>query len=213
MKHLSLTIIFATLLLLVACEVPSQQHETTELEIATQWIQQAPTYAHDGYNLTLTEYYIQESYPERHVLTFNFTSRAAGYGDRSQQAVAQVLTNHTIQVVIVEEEIVSATIDEKWNELTQEEIPPQETTDHNEPVTQPQETLLMFQPMQCEEYSFGNSAEEIQNHYQQQGAQLSVERVDTDNIVCQACSICSTTYYYQASIQEGEEPLLADGWQ
>ncbi|MFT4249739.1 MAG: hypothetical protein ACMXYD_00015 [Candidatus Woesearchaeota archaeon] len=208
MKH-TLPILLAALLVLAACQAPTQEpYETTELEIATQWIQQAPTYAHDGENLALTEYYVQESYPERHVLTFSFTSRTAGYGDRSDELVAQVLTDHEIRVVIVEEEVVSAVIDGVWDEVAQEMLLEQQPTDPNEPVTQ-----VTFQPMQCEEYFFGNTAEEMQNYYEQQGAVLTVERVDTDRMVCQACSICPTTHYYQATIQEGEEILLADDWQ
>ncbi len=126
MKKIPLTLLLAGLLVFAACTevngTDTQPHETAELALAEEWVREAPTYAYDGMNLTLEEYFVQESDPEQHVITFNFTSRQAGYGDRSDDMTAQVLTDHQIRVVVVELEVVSAHIDGAWNELTQQPI-------------------------------------------------------------------------------------------
>lgn len=221
-------VLLAALLVLAAC-TSSQPHETQELQQAEQWVQNAPTYAYDGMNLELVEYYVQESDPEQHVITFEFTSRQAGYGDRSDEMAAQVITDHVITVTIINQEVRSAVIDGRWDELNQRVIegsrPINDSTDTNETEVQ----TLSFQPMQCDEYAWDEwyAAGEIQyadeptaqqlitDYYAQEHAiELSVERVDTDQIVCQACSICQTTHYFQTSAQAADaEVLRADGWE
>ena len=52
-----------------------------------------------------------------------FTSRTAGYGDRSGQMTAQVLTSHSMRVVVApDDSIMSAVIDSAWNELSQKPL-------------------------------------------------------------------------------------------
>lgn len=220
----------AALLVLAAC-TGNQAQETQAVQQAEQWVQNAPTYAYDGQNLELIDYYVQESYPERHVVTFEFTSRQAGYGDRSDEMAAQVLTDHMITVTIVNEEVQSAVIDGRWDERNQREI------DGSRPVNDPADTdsnstelqTLTFQPMQCEEYEWDEwyAAGEIQyvdepttqqlitDYYAQEHAiELDVERVDTDQIVCQACNICQTTHYFRTTTTPVDADVLeADGWQ
>ena len=70
--------------------------------LAESWIQGAPTYTYDGSDLRFVSYVQQESFPVRHVLTYTFTSSHAGYGNRSAQVTAQVITGHTIQVAIID---------------------------------------------------------------------------------------------------------------
>ena len=49
----------------------------------------------------------------------HFTSSHAGYGNRSAQVTAQVITGHTIQVVIIDGIVDTAVIDGKWDEIGQ----------------------------------------------------------------------------------------------
>lgn len=88
-------------------------------EHATTFVRESPTYQFDGSNLTLVEEQILESDPIQYVFTFTFLSASAGYGDRSDQIVAQVLTDHVAHVIIVEGQIVSAILDGQWDMLTQ----------------------------------------------------------------------------------------------
>lgn len=233
----TILVLLAVLLVLAAC-TSNKAQETQAVQQAEQWVQNAPTYAYDGQNLELIDYYVQESDPERHVVTFEFSSRQAGYGDRSNQAAAQVITDHVIIVTIVEQEIQSAVIDGRWDELNQREI------DGSRPVNNPEEPVnssadqetnspgvqtLSFQPMQCEEYAWDEwyAAGEIQyvdepttqqlitDYYAQEHAiELDVERVDTDQIVCQACSVCQTSHYFRTTMTPVDADVLeADGWQ
>jgi hypothetical protein len=87
--------------------------------IAEDWIKNAPTYSYDGSDLVLEDYRSAENYPEEHILTYSFTSSHGGYGNRTGQMVAQVITNHTIEVTLYNSNVVSAIIDGVWDEREQ----------------------------------------------------------------------------------------------
>ncbi len=93
--------------------------ESQVKELAESWIRGAPTYTYDGSGLVFVNYIQQESYPVRHVLTYTFTSSHAGYGDRSGKVTAQVITEHTIIITIIDGRVDSAVIDGKWDEKGQ----------------------------------------------------------------------------------------------
>jgi hypothetical protein len=52
-------------------------------------------------------------------MTYEFMSSQAGYGDRSGEAPAQVITQHTIVVRVAGGEVTSAIIDGIWDEMYQ----------------------------------------------------------------------------------------------
>ena len=104
--------------------------------LAESWIREAPTYKYDGSGLVLVDYVQQESFPVRHVLTYNFTSSHAGYGDRSGKVTAPVITEHTIKITIIDGSVDSAVIDGKWDEMGQFMIG--------------SELSFSYQPMMCE---------------------------------------------------------------
>ncbi len=90
-------------------------------EIAENWIEtSSPTYTHDGSDLTFISE--DEITPGRYLFVFSFTSSSAGYGDRSDQMTAQVITPHTIEVTVEDGELVSAVTDEVYDELAEEMI-------------------------------------------------------------------------------------------
>ena len=53
---------------------------------------------------------------------FEFDSSQAGYGNRRDQMSAQVITHHVILVNIENEELISAIVDDKWDEINQKEL-------------------------------------------------------------------------------------------
>jgi hypothetical protein len=96
--------------------------ESIQVKIAKEFVTSSPTFAFDGMPETITVHdeMILESFPEQHVITIGFTLRHGGYGDRAGQAVTDALTPHEIVVIVVENEVVSAIIDNKWDELSQQ---------------------------------------------------------------------------------------------
>jgi len=50
---------------------------------------------------------------------FKFESRQAGYGDRTGQALAEVITPHEAIITVAQDEVTSAMMDDKWDMLTQ----------------------------------------------------------------------------------------------
>lgn len=86
--------------------------------IAEEAVKNAPTYKFDGFDLefkgseTLRCLACWE-------FTFSFQSRAAGYGDRTGQMLAQVITPHTIRVTIDNGKITSLVTDRTFDELNQ----------------------------------------------------------------------------------------------
>lgn len=91
-------------------------------EVAEQWVKsEAPTYVFDGYDLELLE--VEEIVPQRrYELTFAFTSRAAGYGDRTEEMAAQVITPHQMVVVADQGEVVIAVTDGVYDEIAGEMV-------------------------------------------------------------------------------------------
>ncbi|MFQ6095275.1 MAG: carboxypeptidase regulatory-like domain-containing protein, partial [Candidatus Bathyarchaeia archaeon] len=83
------------------------------IKIAQDFIVQAPTYKYDGIRETLnvTDVKVLESFPVQYVITITFDSGHAGYGDRTGQVLAQVITPHTAVVKVVNDNVVSAVLD------------------------------------------------------------------------------------------------------
>ena len=75
--------------------------------LAEDWIRGAPTYRYDGSGLEFVNSVQRESYPVQHGLTYRFTSSHAGYGNRTGQVTAQVLTAHTVQITIIDGSVLS----------------------------------------------------------------------------------------------------------
>lgn len=98
--------------------------ETIPITIAKNFTVSSPTFAFDGMPETLKvgKVTILESFPEQFVIPINFDSLHGGYGNRANQMVTQVITPHIIIVTVVDGKVVSAIIDEKWNELDQKLI-------------------------------------------------------------------------------------------
>ncbi len=95
------------------------------LGIAQEFIKSSPTFAFDGMPETLEVELvaIRESFPEQYVIEADFDSLHGGYGDRTDQMVIQVITPHTMNLVVINGEVTSAILDGKWDELNQLQLP------------------------------------------------------------------------------------------
>jgi hypothetical protein len=88
-------------------------------EIASEWITEAPTYSYDGSDLEFVDYNVSPENPAQSTLNYTFTSTHGGYGNRSEQIVTQVITEHSIEVMLYNRNVISATIDGVWDEVNQ----------------------------------------------------------------------------------------------
>ncbi len=99
--------------------------EESNREKAENWIEEnAPTYLFDGSNLKFMEERGLDlvGCEDCYEYEFEFTSRHAGYGNREGEAVAQVITPHTIVVTIENGEITKVVTDNKFDEMKGELI-------------------------------------------------------------------------------------------
>ena len=92
------------------------------VEIAREFLIQAPTFKFDGIpeTIKIIETRILESFPIQYVVVIEFDSRHAGYGDRANQTLVQVITNHIAEIKVVSDNVVQAVIDDEWDELNQD---------------------------------------------------------------------------------------------
>ncbi len=113
---------------------------TTEavLGITQEFIKSSPTFAFDGIEetLSLELVAIRESFPEQYVIEADFDSLHGGYGDRTDEMVIQVITPHTMNLVVINGEVTSAILDGKWDELNQLQLPWTPTKGPDETVSQ-----------------------------------------------------------------------------
>lgn len=94
-------------------------------EIAENWVlENSSTYKFDGSNLELISE--GEIAAEMFIFNFSFTSSAAGYGDRTDQMLAQVITEHEIEVIVDRGNVVSAVINDEYCEMNKAMIEPME---------------------------------------------------------------------------------------
>ncbi len=118
--------VIAALKLIDAPPTPEELKEEAAEE-AQSWIENnSPTYKFDGMNLELTE--ITEVDNGKFIAVFEFDSRQAGYGDRTGQMLAQVITPHEIVISIEtaretgEWKITSAVTDGVYDEKAAERL-------------------------------------------------------------------------------------------
>ena len=93
------------------------------LEAAGNWIlNNSPTYLFDGSNLEHLDT-VTLNCLDCYGYIFTFDSAHAGYGERSGQVLAQVITPHTIGVATKEGTVIQAVTDKVYDEIRREFIP------------------------------------------------------------------------------------------
>ena len=88
--------------------------------IAEEFVRNSPTFAYDGIEgtLTLTDT-LTARCPYCWVFILEFDSSNAGYGDRTGQVLAEVITHHRAVIGVEQLEITSAVMDDKWDMIRQ----------------------------------------------------------------------------------------------
>lgn len=86
-------------------------------EVAQNWmLNESPTYTYDGSDLLLVMENILEE-GRSYQFEFEFQSNSAGYGDRTGEMTAQVITEHRTKVVVENGRVTEAVTDEVFSEL------------------------------------------------------------------------------------------------
>ncbi len=108
-------------------EGPTNKEDRLQ-EKAETWIKEnAPTYIFDGRNLEFVEKRGLDLIGCENCYEFEFTfeSTNAGYGDREGKILAQVITPHTIVVLVEDGEVTNAVTDQVFDEIKGESLEPQ----------------------------------------------------------------------------------------
>lgn len=110
------------IIVLMGCVTQKKEYtEEESLEIAKKFVLNSPTYKFDGQDLNHVDT-ITLRCPYCWEFIFEFTSRHAGYGDRSGQMIAQVITQHTARVTVESGKVTTAVMDNKWDMIDQKMI-------------------------------------------------------------------------------------------
>lgn len=125
-----ITAIFVTVLISVnkaSFLKPAVQTVTCKQEQAValteQFIKNTATYAFDGVENSIKKVKVETTDNGRTwQLVYLFKCRHPGYGDRSNQVLAEVITEHSVQVTIQGCRIVTAICDKNYDLLTNRQI-------------------------------------------------------------------------------------------
>ncbi|MEM3040807.1 MAG: hypothetical protein QXG97_02110 [Nitrososphaerota archaeon] len=100
---------------------PVDSSRDRAIKVAVEFIRSSPTFQFDGIpeTLMLKDYNLLESVPPKHVVTVVFYCRQSGYGNRTGQVLAQVITHHEAVITVVDSTVTSAVIDQIWDEINQ----------------------------------------------------------------------------------------------
>jgi len=94
--------------------------------IALSWLVNAPTFKFDGVagSAAVVDSWLAMTFaaPSFWGVTIEFDTLHAGYGDRSGQFLAQVITHHVIRIHVTEGAVTFAEIDGAWDEVKQRPI-------------------------------------------------------------------------------------------
>jgi len=95
-----------------------QMSEEESKKIAEQFVRNSPTFAFDGIENTLElTGTLTVRCPYCWVFIFEFDSRHPGYGDRTGEVLAEVITPHRAAIAVEQLEITSALMDDRWDML------------------------------------------------------------------------------------------------
>jgi hypothetical protein len=128
---------------------------------------------------------------------------------------AQVITEHSITITIVDGIVQSAVIDGKWDEMGQ--------------FMAGFDLSLSYRPKMCEKtpwqvweensgrvYIRAPTDEEIIKSYYITVYNIEVrdvKKIQLDQVTCQACDVCPETYRFGLTVNATEmQPLLDEGW-
>lgn len=107
-------------------QTPVIHDDTTSAEaeeLAIEFVMSSPTFSFDGVpgSIEVVDIVAAESYPVQYFITITFECSHAGYGDRTGQVLAQVITPHVMRLTVSDGRVLSAVIDGVWDEVNQRE--------------------------------------------------------------------------------------------
>lgn len=117
-------IALVTVLMIVESPGPGGMSEREGKHVARGFVKSSPTYSFDGHDLKYKEILDSDTAKCESCYTyvFKFKSRHPGYGNRSGEMLAQVITPHEARVTVESGEVISANLDGKWNMIDQEHL-------------------------------------------------------------------------------------------
>ncbi|HJH27572.1 MAG TPA: hypothetical protein C5S37_12615 [Methanophagales archaeon] len=122
---------------IIVAQSPIPADQKKSREIAEEYLLNTLTFRFDGVedSLKLVETNTLEC-PYCWEFVFEFQCRHAGYGNRTAQMLAQVITPHTARIIVEQGRVTSAIMDEKWDMLEQKMI------DSNNPIISVNSTVF-----------------------------------------------------------------------
>ena len=98
------------------------QSQQQSQQIAQNFVENEATFKFDGMKETL-KLAETTTLSDGYQFVFEFQSSQAGYGDRIDMMLAQVITPHQAVIVVKQDQVYSAVMDGKWNMMTQQLLP------------------------------------------------------------------------------------------
>jgi|GEM_PF-2770129 PGF-CTERM protein len=122
---------------IIVAQSPIPADKKKSREIAEEYLLNTLTFRFDGIedSLKLVDTNTLEC-PYCWEFVFEFQCRHAGYGNRTGQMLAQVITLHTARIIVEQGRVTSAIMDEKWDMLEQKVI------DSNNPIISVNSTVF-----------------------------------------------------------------------
>ena len=129
LKKLLFTVLVLGMMVLsvTACNsselVPNVQLQEDAKQQALEFLKNSPTFTFDGIqgSIELTDTVTLET-PGGWTFVYEFESAHAGYGNREDQILAQVITSHTAYITVQQGQISTAQLDNTWDILKQREL-------------------------------------------------------------------------------------------
>ncbi|MBU0962663.1 MAG: hypothetical protein KKD48_02035 [Nanoarchaeota archaeon] len=110
------------LIFIAACNTNTINFDNSKL-LSENFVKNSETYKFDGISESL-QYtgYDQLDCNNCYNFRYEYDSSQIGYGNRQEQLLAQIITHHTIIINIENGQVISAIVDNKWDEINQKEI-------------------------------------------------------------------------------------------
>lgn len=126
LKYLLIAVMVTLTLITAACTTTDngandRMTEEDARQLAEAFMRNSATFTFDGIEDTLQ--LVETLYPDIEnawQFVFQFESRQAGYGDRTGQVLAEVITPHEAIITVEHGEITSALMDGKWDMINQQ---------------------------------------------------------------------------------------------
>ena len=128
-------VLIGSLAVMTAAESTATPQYNKAAYVAKQFTVNEGTYKFDGMAGTLKVVPAQnvvsimgvgalaaQAYPDTYTFKISFDSSHAGYGNRAGMILAESITPHTALITVKNNKVISATMDGKWNMMTEKPL-------------------------------------------------------------------------------------------